>query len=186
MLKNLATRVKTGKVRLSYCKVWQASSSFDGAKPKFSTSIIIPKSDTKTIDAIEKAIQAAYKEGEAKLKGSSKSCPALEALKQPLRDGDLERGEDEAYKDSYFLNANSTSRPGIIDKDFNEITDPEELVSGDYARVTLTFAAYNVGTARGIGCYLGNIMKLEDGEPLGGGHISAADDFADDNDSYLM
>ena len=170
MLKNLATRVKTGKVRLSYCKVWQASSSFDGAKPKFSTSIIIPKSDTKTIDAIEKAIQAAYKEGEAK----------------PLRDGDLERGEDEAYKDSYFLNANSTSRPGIIDRDFNEITDPEELVSGDYARVTLTFAAYNVGTARGIGCYLGNIMKLEDGEPLGGGHISAADDFADDNDSYLM
>ena len=53
------------------------------------------------------AIQAAYDEGQSKLKGNGKSVPALSALKTPLRDGDTERPDDEAYANAYFVNANS-------------------------------------------------------------------------------
>jgi len=178
---NLATKVKTGKVRLSYCSIWEPKASFDGAKPKYSTSVIVPKSDTKTIAAIETAIQAAYEEGLGKLKGNAKTAPSLNVLKTPLRDGDLERPDDEAYKDSYFFNANSTTAPGVVDADLNEILDHTEIYSGVYARVSVNFYAYNTGTAKGIACGLNNIMKLADGEPLAG-KISAADDFAEDSD----
>ncbi len=97
--KYIATKVKTGKVRLSYAHVWEPQASFEGQKPKFSTSILIPKSDTRTVEAIEKAIQAAYEEGEPRLMGNSKSVPPLAAIKTPLRDGDIERPDDEAYRD---------------------------------------------------------------------------------------
>ena len=178
--RNLLTRIKTGKVRLSFCNIWEPKASFDGAKPKYSTSVIVSKKDTKTIDAINAAIEAAYEEGLSKLKGNAKTAPALNVLKTPLRDGDLERPDDEAYKDSYFFNANSTTAPGVVDADLNDILDHTEIYSGVYARVSVTFYAYNTGTAKGIACGLNNIMKLEDGDPLSG-RVKAADDFAEDN-----
>ena len=109
------TKVITGvKTRWSYANVWQAK-SINGGAPKYSVSLIIPKSDTKTVTAVKNAIQAAYDEGQSKLKGNSKSVPALTAIKTPLRDGDAERPDDEAYKDCYFINANSATAPGIVD-----------------------------------------------------------------------
>ena len=99
------TKVITGpRTRWSYANVWDPK-SINGGAPKYSVSLIIPKSDTQTIAKIKAAIQAAYEEGESKLKGSGKSVPALSVLKTPLRDGDTERPDDEAYKDSYFVNA---------------------------------------------------------------------------------
>lgn len=93
------TKVITGpKTRWSYCNVWQAK-SISGGTPKFSVSLIIPKSDTVTINKIKAAIQAAYTEGESKLKGNGKTVPPLSVLKTPLRDGDTERPDDPAYAD---------------------------------------------------------------------------------------
>ena len=107
------TKVITGpKTRWSYANVWDAK-SINGGTPKFSVSLIIPKSDTATVNKIKAAIQAAYTEGESKLKGNGKSVPALSVLKTPLRDGDLERPDDAAYADSYFINANSATAPGM-------------------------------------------------------------------------
>ena len=107
------TKVITGPgTRWSYANVWQAK-SINGGAPKFSVSLIIPKSDTATVNKIKAAIQAAYEEGQSKLKGSSKAVPALSILKTPLRDGDLERPDDEAYANAYFVNANSSTAPGI-------------------------------------------------------------------------
>ena len=84
-------KVITGpNTRWSYANVWEPK-SINGGTPKYSVSLIIPKSDTKTVAKIEAAIEAAYREGEAKLKGNGKSVPALSVLKTPLRDGDLER-----------------------------------------------------------------------------------------------
>lgn len=180
--KNVATKVKTGLTRWSYCNVWEPKAVNDG-KPKYSVSVIIPKSDTKTIEAIEKAIQAAYDEGQAKLKGNGKSVPSLSVIKTPLRDGDLERPDDEAYKDSYFVNANSTTAPGIVDADLQPILDHSEVYSGVYGRVSMNFYAYNTGSAKGIACGLNNLQKLKDGEPLGG-KSRAEDDFAED-DNFL-
>ena len=82
------TKVITGpNTRFSYANVWEAK-SINGGAPKFSVSLIIPKSDTKTVEKIKTAIEAAYKEGESKLKGNGRSVPALSAIKNPLRDGD--------------------------------------------------------------------------------------------------
>ncbi len=178
------TKVITGEIRLSYAHVWEPNSVNGGAE-KYSSSIIIPKSDTVTVDKIKAAIEAAYKDGEGKLKGSGKSVPALSAIKTPLRDGDLERPDDEAYKNCYFVNANSTTAPQIVDKKVQPILDRSEVYSGCYARVSLNFYAFNSNGNKGIACGLGNIQKLRDGEPLGG-RTNAADDFDTvDDDDFL-
>lgn len=175
------TKVVTGIVRLSYANVWEAVSIND-SKPKFSVSLIIPKSDTKTVDAINAAIDAAIKDGAAKFGGK---IPNKAALKLPLRDGDVEREDDEAYKNSYFVNANSTTAPQIVDRSVQPILDRSEVYSGCYARVSINFYAFNSNGNRGIACGLGNIQKIRDGEPLSG-RTSAADDFtAEGDDDFL-
>lgn len=174
------TKVVTGIVRLSYANVWEAT-SINGGTPKYSVSLIIPKSDTKTIDAINAAVDAAIKEGASKFGGK---IPNKAALKLPLRDGDTER-DDEAYKDSFFVNANSTTAPQIVDRAVQPILDHAEVYSGCYARVSINFYAFNSNGNRGIACGLGNIQKVSDGDPLGG-RSSAADDFSSDLDDDFL
>ena len=174
------TKVVTGIVRLSYANVWEAT-SINGGTPKYSVSLIIPKSDTKTIAAINAAVDAAIKEGASKFGGK---IPNKAALKLPLRDGDTER-DDEAYKDSFFVNANSTTAPQIADRAVQPILDRAEVYSGCYARVSINFYAFNSNGNRGIACGLGNIQKVSDGDPLGG-RSSAADDFSSDLDDEFL
>ena len=165
------TKVVTGVVRLSYANVWEPK-SINGGAEKYSVSLIIPKSDKKTISEIEKAIDNAIKEGASKFGGK---IPNKAALKLPLRDGDLER-DDEAYKDSFFVNANSTTAPQIVNTRVQPILDRNEVYSGVYARVSVNFYAFNSNGNKGIACGLGNIQKVRDGEPLSG-RTNAADDF---------
>ena len=179
------TKVITGpRTRWSYANVWDPK-SINGGAPKYSVSLIIPKSDTTTIAKIETAIQAAYEEGESKLKGSGRSVPALSVLKTPLRDGDAERPDDEAYKNSYFINANSSTAPGIVDADKNPILERSEVYSGVYGRASVNFYAFNSNGNKGIACGLNNLQKISDGEPLGG-KSRAEDDFdTEDEDDFL-
>lgn len=171
------TKVITGpNTRFSYANVWEAK-SINGGVPKFSVSLIVPKSDTKTIEKIKAAIEAAYKEGESKLKGNSRSVPALSAIKNPLRDGDTERPDDEAYANSYFINANSATAPGIVDANCSPILERSEVYSGVYGRASISFYAFNSNGNKGIACGLNNLQKIRDGEPLGG-RTRAEDDFA--------
>ena len=172
------TKVITGPTtRWSYVNVWEPKANNDG-KLKYSVSLIIPKSDKKTIEKIKAAIQTAYEEGQSKLKGNGKSVPALSILKTPLRDGDLERPDDEAYANSYFVNANSNNQPGIVDADRNPILERTEVYSGVYGRASINFYAFNTNGNKGIACGLNNLQKISDGEPLGG-MTRAADDFDD-------
>ena len=174
------TKVVTGLVRLSYEHVWDAV-SVNGGKPKYSVSLIIPKTDTKTINDIKTAIDNAIKDGAAKFGGK---VPPKGALKLPLRDGDAER-DDEAYRNAYFVNANSTTPPQIVDRAVQPILDRSEVYSGCYARVSLNFYCFNSNGNKGVACGLGNIQKVRDGEPLGG-KSSAADDFASDLDDDFL
>lgn len=179
------TKVITGvNTRWSYVNAWEAK-SINGGAPKFSVSLIIPKSDTKTIEKIKAAIQAAYEEGQGKLKGNGKSVPALSVLKTPLRDGDAERPDDEAYADAYFINANSATAPGIVDADRNPILDRSEVYSGVYGRASINFYAFNSNGNKGIACGLNNLQKIKDGEPLGG-KSRAEDDFATEDDEFFL
>ena len=171
------TKVITGKdTRWSYCNVWDAKSINSGT-PKFSVSLIIPKSDEATVRKIKAAIDAAYHDGESKLRGNGKVVPPLVAIKNPLRDGDTERPDDPAYANSYFVNANSATAPGIVDADRNPVLTRSEVYSGVYGRASINFYAFNSNGNKGIACGLGNIQKVRDGEPLGG-KSTAADDFA--------
>lgn len=177
----MKTKVITGITRLSYANVWEPK-SINGGTEKYSVSIIIPKSDTKTLAAINEAIDAAIEEGKGKYGGK---LPNKASLKLPLRDGDIDRENDEAYKDSYFLNANSITAPQIVDKDVKPILDRSEVYSGVYARVSINFYAFNTNGNKGVAVGLGNIQKIRDGEPLGG-QSSAADDFATEaSDDFL-
>lgn len=178
---NNKSKIITGKnTRLSYFHGWDPVSINNGPE-KYSVSVLIPKDDVETINAINKAIDAAIEEGVAKFGGKK---PNKAAIKIPLRDGDLER-DDEAYKGHYFLNANSITAPQIVDKAVKPILDREEVYSGCYARVSLSFYAFNSNGNKGVACGLGNIQKIRDGEPLGG-RTSAADDFkTEDTDDFL-
>lgn len=175
----MSLKVITGKdTRWSYCNVWEPK-SINGGTPKYSVSLIIPKSDKETVRKIKAAVQEAYDEGQAKLRGNGKSVPPLASLKTPLRDGDTERPDDPAYADAYFINANASTAPGIVDADLNPVVDRSEVYSGVYGRASITFYAFNSNGNRGIACGLNNLQKIRDGEPLAG-RTSAESDFSED------
>lgn len=173
-------KIVTGKVRFSYVHVWEPRAIDDGGDKKYSVSIIIPKSDKKQIEAIQKAIDAAKEAGKAKFGGK---IPAN--LKSPLRDGDIDRPDDEAYANSYFITANAKTKPGVVDKDVQPILNQDEFYSGCYGRASITFFAFNTNGNKGVACGLNHVQKLEDGEPLGG-RTSAEHDFGSDDDDDLI
>ena len=175
------TKVITGvNTRLSYFHGWEPV-SINGGAEKYSVSVLIPKSDRETIDAVNAAIDAAIEEGIAKFGGKK---PSRAVIKLPLRDGDTER-EDEAYRGHFFINANSTTPPQIVDRSVKPILDRGEVYSGCYARVSLNFFAFNSNGSKGVACGLGNIQKVRDGEPLGG-KSKAEDDFSTIEDEEFL
>lgn len=182
---NNPMKVITGpETRWSYANVWEPK-SINGGAPKYSVSLIIPKSDTKTVEKIKAAIKAAYDEGQGKLKGNSRTVPALSVLKTPLRDGDTERPDDPVYANSYFINANSASAPGIVDADCQPIIDRSEVYSGVYGRASINFYAFNSNGNKGIACGLNNLQKIKDGEPLGGKSRAEDDFLTEEDDDFL-
>lgn len=178
-------KVITGPdTRWSYVNAWEAK-SINGGTPKYSVSLIIPKTDTLTVAKIKAAIEAAYHEGEAKLKGSGKTVPPFAAIKSPLRDGDIERPDDPAYANAYFINANSGTAPGVVDAGRNIILDRSEVYSGVYGRASVNFYAFNSNGNKGIACGLNNLQKVRDGEPLGG-KTRPEDDFPTEDDEDFL
>ena len=178
-------KVITGpETRWSYANVWEPK-SINGGAPKYSVSLIIPKNDSTTVTKITAAIEASYQEGQSKLKGNSKSIPPLAAIKTPLRDGDIERPDDPAYANAYFINANSATAPGIVDADRNPVLIRSEVYSGVYGRASITlYGLYSTGN-KGIACSLNNLQLIRAGEPLGG-KASAEADFAEDGDEEFL
>ena len=173
-----STKVVTGKVRFCYANVFEPTSMNEGDTPKYNVCILIPKSDTKTLEKINKAIEAAKQAGKAKI--ADKSCKIPSTLKTPLRDGDEERGDDPAFENCFFINANSTRKPSIVDRNLSPIMERDEFYSGCYGRASINFYAYNVNS-KGIAAGLNNLQKLEDGEPLAGGS-TAEEDFGGENE----
>lgn len=181
------TKVVTGPNTIfSYLTVNEPKIPMGGGAPKYSVQLIIPKSDTVTIAKIHAAMKQAFQEGLSKLKGNSRVEPDYDSLKKPLRDGDVERRGDPTYAGCYFLNANSGTKPGVVDKDLNPILETSELYSGIKGRASINFYAFNSNGNRGIAVGLNNLQKLADGKPLGG-HSRPEDDFSDldDDEDFL-
>lgn len=173
-----STKVVTGKVRFCYVNVFEPTAMNEGDTPKYNICVLIPKSDTATIDKIKKAIEAAKEAGKVKLADKNGRIPAN--LKLPLRDGDEERPDDPAFEDHYFINANSMRQPSIVDRSLNPIMSRDEFYSGCYGRASISFYAFNV-SSKGIAAGLNNLQKLEDGEMLAGGS-TAEEDFGGENE----
>lgn len=168
-----STRIKTGKVRFCYVKVFKPEQD-DSGKNKYKVCILIDKKDKKTIKAIQAAIDAATEKGVAEKWGGK----TPKNLAFPLRDGDEEKDGDE-FKNCYFINASTTMKPTVIDADGEEL-DAESFYSGCYGKAIINFFAYDNKGKKGVGCGLGNILKIEDGERLGGGSSDAYSDFDDE------
>ena len=178
------TKVITGPNTLwSYVHVFQPN-SINGSTPKYSIALIFRK-DSPDIPKIRAAIQAAYDEGISKLKGNGKVAPALTALKTPLRDGDAEHPGEEVYSGTYYLNANSSTKPGVVDRDMNPIIDPEEVFSGCRGKASINFYCFNTNGNKGIAASINNLMLCDASGPRLGGKASAAEDFAEDDDDPL-
>lgn len=170
----LNTKVVTGLVRFSYVHIFEPTAIDEGSDEKYSLSVIIPKSDKATLKKIKEATEAAKEQGRTKKWGGK--IPAK--LKLPLRDGDEERPDDEAYANSYFFNCSSKQKPGIVDKNTQPILDAEEVYSGCYGRVAVNFYPFDTSGSKGVAAGLNNVQKIKDGDPLGG-RSRAEDDFGD-------
>lgn len=188
MNENVTTKVKIGEVRFSYVHIFTPEAVADGSDKKYSVSLIIPKSNKKLIAEIKAAIEAAVQAGLAKFGGKR---PVN--LRSPLRDGDLERSDDEAYAGAHFINVSSKTKPGIVkrmkvngENRLVEVTNEEDIYSGCYGFASVNFFAYSNAGNKGIGAGLNNILKTRDGEYLGG-RTSAESDFGNgavDLDAY--
>jgi len=178
----MATQVRTGKVRASFVHIFEPQ-SINGSEPKYSCSLIIPKSDTATISQIKAAIEEAKQAGIPKWGGKVPS-----PLKMPLRDGDVDRADDPAYENSYFINATRNEAPDIVDGKRKPITDPMAVYSGCYIRALVNFYPFNANGNKGIACGLQCIQFWHHGEPLNG-RVRAEDAFDDldeeDTDDFL-
>lgn len=175
IIKNEGKTVVFGPCRLSYTHLFSKySPDGDPDNGKYMTNVLIPKEEKETVKALNAAIEAAKKAGIVS-KWDGKEPKKLD---MPLRDGDTDREDDEVYAGCYFLNAKCTTRPGICDKHKTPIVDEDEIYSGVYAYVSVTFFGYDVSGNRGVACGLNNIMKFKDGERLGG-RASAESDFGD-------
>lgn len=173
----MSTKVVTGKVRFSYVNIFKSRAFQADQDAKFSICLLIPKEDKATLKKIKAAIDEAIQEGISSKWNGKK--PAN--VKLPLRDGDEERADEAPeYEGMMFLNANSTQKPGIVDKDLNEILDPDEVYSGCWGRASINFYPFSVNGNKGIGVGLNNVQKLKDGEHLGSARASAESDFDDD------
>ena len=186
MSKKKATEFVLGpKTRASYVHLLEKT-SVRGGKEHYSCSFLISKEDEKSVEAVKRAIKAAYEEGKDKLKGTGKTAPAFETLKSPLRDGDIKFPDRGEYKGCYFLNANNYNRrPTVVDAEFNPIENPEEIYSGMYCKAFCKAYAFNMGLNKGIALSLEHVMKVADGSRLGGAFTSVEDAFSEDEEDFL-
>ena len=168
-------KVIFGPCRLSYTHVFNRyNPDGDQADGKYMTNVLIPKDEKETIEAINKAIAEAKKQAIVRKWGGKEP----KKLDMPLRDGDEK--DDENYEGHLFVNAKSNTRPGIVDRKKVPIVDEEEVYSGVWAIVSVTFFGYDKNGNKGVACGLNNIMKFKDDEHFGG-RVSAESDFGDVN-----
>lgn len=176
------TKVRLGEIRLSYAYLFNKKPTPDGKEGKYSTAVLIPKSNTKAVEMIKEAIEAAKMEGKDTLGGKIPST-----LKVPLRDGDEEHPDDATYEGMYFFNCNTTRKPDLMvleNGHLSDALDEDDVYSGCWGAITITFRAYNNSGNKGIGAYIGNFVKTRDDERLSGGSTGAEDfgDLAEDDE----
>lgn len=178
MYQNDPMKVLTGECRLSYCNLTTPRAAQQGGEPKYSVTLLIPKTDVATKADIDAAIQAAANEALSKVWNGARPPQ----LRVPIYDGDGVRPSGVPFGDEckghWVMTASTKNKPQVVGIDnINCELAPSDIYSGMYARVTIRFFGYSNSGNKGIGCGLGNVMKTRDGEALAGS-ASASVDFA--------
>ncbi len=178
----MSTQITTGKVRFSYCSLFEPRAAVAGGQETYSVTLLIDKGDKFTLDKIKAAVEEAkqlYLQ-----KNSGKKLPT--SLKTTLHDGDGERPNGGEFGPEcagcYVITVSSKNKPVLVDKNKTPITDPQDLYSGCYGRAIINFFVYDTNGNKGISAGLNGVMKLHDGEPLSGGVVT--DDDWDDGWEY--
>lgn len=169
-----ATKVVTGKVRLSYVHLFEPFSNKDDQAPKYSVVLLIPKTDKATIKKLRDAEKAAAEAGKAKIFNGKIPVTLKSVLHDGDEEGDLERNPE--YEGYWFMSVSSKTKPGIVDRDVQPILDSTEVYSGCFARCSINAFAYNTQGNKGVSFGLNHVQKMEDGDFLGG-RSRAEDDF---------
>lgn len=164
-------RVVTGLVRLSFAHLFEPRANDDGTRGKYGACLLIDKSDEETARCVRKAVEAAKARGLREKWGGKMP----KKLMLPLQDGDEREDGREEFAGHWYLNAKSASRPGVVDRNLAPIVDAEEIYSGCYVLASLSFFPYAANGNNGVGASLDNVMKVKDGEALGGKPAAEAD-----------
>lgn len=175
-----STQVVTNKSRLSYVHLFKPYAYMPGQEEKYSCTVLVPKTDVKTKQAIDNAIAIATEKG-IKDKWNGVRPPVLAI---PVYDGDGVRPSDgmpfgEECKGHWVFTASAKADypPQVVDQYVQPILNQTEVYSGMYANVCINFYPYAFGGKKGIGVGLGPVQKVADGEPLGGTSASASSVF---------
>lgn len=172
----MSNTIVTGEVRFSFVNIFEPKAGQNGGEPKYSITILLPKSDIATKQMIDREIQNELQNGiSTKFGGTMPAMPAI-----PIHDGDGVRPNGEPFGEEcrgcWVFTASTKQKPEVVDENRQPVLTQTQVYSGCYGRVSLRFFAYNQAGKKGVGCGLGNVQKLRDGDPLGG-RTTAADDF---------
>lgn len=182
--KENSTKVVIGEVRFSYLHVFEPWKPDDNSREQYTATLLIPKSDTATVEKVKNAIKAAFEKAVVDKWGGKRPVKWF----NPLQDGDQpkDNGDDrgESYHGCWYLNAKSGSRPGVVDVKRQPILNSEDIWSGCYGYASIAFGGFTYGGKTGSGnmgisCYLNNLLMSRKGEALGSGKTSAEEDFKD-------
>lgn len=166
-------------VRFSYCNLFQPKAPFNNpqGEPKYSVTVLVPKTNTAAKAVIDNTIAQAIESGvSSKWNGVRPPQPAI-----CVHDGDGPRPSDgsafgEECKGCWVFTASTKQPPFVVDEYVQNIIDPTKVYSGMWGNVNVTFFAYNNAGKKGIGCGLNGVQKIRDGEALGG-QITAQEAF---------
>ena len=160
--------------RFTYANVFEPKANLSGAL-KYSTGLLFPKTDTKAIAAVTKAIDDAIQAG-VKKGTFNAAASKSRTFKHPLRDGDeyyatadeSQRANRECYRGMMFLNASNQNPIGVVDAHARPIINQEDFYSGCWGHADINFSAFNKGGSIGVGCYVNNVMKKKDDDRFDG------------------
>ncbi|WP_312281958.1 ssDNA-binding protein [Oscillibacter sp.] len=172
-----ASTFTTGEVRASFVHLFTPDAA-PGGDPAYSIMALIPKSDVATLTAYKAAYEDAVNYGIQK-KWNGALPPVLLG---GLADGDGVKNDGTPYgpecKGCYVLKCKSNveNKPLVVDQRNQEILDSRKVYSGCYVRVNVTLVPYN-NNSKGITSILNAVQFVRDGEPFGGGQVTAAEAF---------
>lgn len=173
-------RMRLPKFRVSYASVFEPKLNKLSGKMEYSLDALFDKEENdlkELVGLINKAVEEMWPDKKTRPKKIKTDI---------IKDGD-EKENDPTYNGCWYVKLKSQTKPTVVgtkrqaDGSFVVLESEDDFYSGCYARAMVTVKAYDhEGVSRGVAIYLGNIQKLADGEPLGGGNRDPKEDFGDD------